>query len=205
VKNKMEIIKTNLEKINKSQIDLIVSYLKTGKIVVYPTDTVYGLGCLATDIKAVKKIYAIKKRQRRKPLLILAKNIKMVKDYCFLSKGQENFIKKARLGGKPVSFVLRKKKKLPKELSGGKETIAVRLPDLPKSSFLIKILEEVNAPLVSTSLNISGESILVRLIQLENYFFENNPDLVIDVGALKSKPSTLVDIRNLKDIKILRE
>lgn len=195
----------NLKKINKAQVDLAISYFNIGKVVVYPTDTVYGLGCLATDAKAIKKIYAIKKREKNKPLLILAKNLETIKKYCFLNKKQENYIKEARLEGKPVSFVLKKKGKLPKELSGGKDSIAVRLPDLLKNHFLTKILEGVEGPIVSTSFNISGKKILGDLRDLENYFKEEKPDLVIDAGIIKTEPSRLVDIRDLDDIKILRK
>ena len=163
------------------------------------------MGCLATDVKAIKKIYAIKKRDKDKPLLILAKDIKMVKKYCFLDKKQENFIKKARLEKKPVSFVLKKKNKLPKELSGGQDSIAVRLPDLLKNRFLTKILEGVGSPIISTSLNVSGRKILNRPSRLENYFTKEKPDLIIDVGIMKAKPSKLIDIKNLDDVKILRK
>jgi L-threonylcarbamoyladenylate synthase len=201
----METVKLNLKKINKGQVDLVVSYLRIGKVIVYPTDTVYGLGCLATDVSAIKKIYTIKQRKRNKPLLIIAKDIEMIRNYCFLSKGQEDYIKKQKLGEKPVSFVLKKKNKLPKELSGGQESIAVRLPNLPKSSFLTKILEGVGAPIVSTSLNISGKKNLDRPSHLENYFVNKKPDLIIDAGSLPASPSRLIDIRNLKGIKILRK
>lgn len=200
----MEYTKIDWKKINKEQVDLAINYLKAGKIIVYPTDTVYGLGCLATDVKAIKKIYAIKKRDKNKPLLILAKDIEMAKKYCFLSKEQEKYIKELKLGRKPVSFILKKKNKLPKELSGGQDSIAVRLPDLLKNHFLTKILEEVESPIVSTSLNISGRKNLNRPSRLENYFTKEKPDLVIDAGVLKAKPSRLVDIRDLGDIKTLR-
>ena len=201
----MKRIKINLKKVAKDEIDLIINYFKRGKAIVYPTDTVYGLGCLATDVKAIKKIYAIKKRDKDKPLLILVKDIKMMRAYCFLSKEQENFIKKARLGEKPVSFVLKKRSKLPKELSGGQDSIAVRFPDLLKNHFLTKILEGAGSPIVSTSFNVSGRKILNRPSRLENYFTKEKPDLVIDVGTMKAKPSRLIDIRDLGDIKTLRK
>ena len=200
----MKYIKTKLNNITKEQINLIINYFKRGKVIIYPTDTVYGLGCLATNKKAIKRIFRIKKREKGKPLLILVSNFKMLKDYCFLSREQEEALKKIRAGGRPTSFILKRKKNLPRELTGGRETIAVRLPNLPKSNFLTKILSGVGKPIVSTSLNLSGRKSLDSVNGLDNYFKGEKADLVVDAGQLKAKPSRLIDIRDIKDIRVLR-
>ncbi len=96
-------------------------------------------------------------------------------------------------------------KQLPNELTGGLDSVGVRIPNLPKSNFLIKILIGVKVPIVSTSLNISGKRILGRIDDLDNYFKKIKPDLVIDAGQLKAKPSRLVDLRDINNIKILRK
>lgn len=197
---KIKKIKINLNKTTKSKIDLIIEYFKQGKVVAFPTDTIYGLGCLATDKEAIKKIYKIKKRSRQKPLLILASSFRMVRKYCFLSRAQEKFLKNKCSGS--VSVILRSRNLLPKELTGGKDSIAVRLP---KNIFLIKIIRRIGAPIVSTSLNISGSKNIVELGNLENYFRAHKPDLIVDAGALRGKPSKLVDIRDINNIKILRK
>ncbi|MBA3047535.1 threonylcarbamoyl-AMP synthase [Patescibacteria group bacterium] len=196
----MKEIKINLNKITKPEIDLIAEYFKQGKVIAYPTDTIYGLGCLATDKKAIKRIYRIKKRNKKNPLLILASSFGMVRKYCFLSMAQERFLKNKWPG--PVSVVLRAKSLLPKELTGGKGSIAVRMP---KNNFLIKTIRRVGAPIVSTSLNISGKKNIIKPDNLENYFETRKPDLIINAGELKSKPSRLVDIRDINNIKILRK
>lgn len=179
---------------------MIAEYFKQGKVIAYPTDTIYGLGCLATDKKAIKRIYRIKKRNKKNPLLILASSFGMVRKYCFLSMAQERFLKNKWPG--PVSVVLRAKSLLPKELTGGKGSIAVRMP---KNNFLIKTIRRVGAPIVSTSLNISGKKNIIKPDNLENYFETRKPDLIINAGELKSKPSRLVDIRDINNIKILRK
>ena len=195
----MKKIKINLNKITKQEFDLIVDYLQQGKVIVYPTDTIYGLGCLATDKKAIREIYKIKKRNKKKSMLILASSFNMVKKYCFLSSAQERFLKKIWPG--PVSVILKSRNLLPRELTGGKDSMAVRLP---KNNFLIKIIRRVGRPIVSTSINISGRKSLIDVDNTEKYFGAEKPDLVVDAGELKGKPSRLIDVRDMDDIKVLR-
>jgi len=198
----MEYLKINLKKIAKDEIDLIVDYFKRGKVIVYPTDTIYGLGGLATDKKAIKKNFKIKGRIEKKPFLILVNSFKMLKKYCWVSRKQEKYLRKTWRGARAVSVILRKKRNLPYELTGGQETIAVRLP---KSEFLLKILSGINQPIVSTSLNKSGHKNLDSVSHLDNYFKKAKPDLVVDAGVIKARPSRLIDIRDIGDIKILRK
>jgi L-threonylcarbamoyladenylate synthase len=260
----MEIRKIKLNKLNKNkkinkknkifkeEIDLIVDYFRKGKVVVYPTDTIYGLGCLATNKKAIKRIYKIKKREKGKALLILVSSLAMVKKYCYVSKEQEKFLRMAwkispspRLsreagqapfykGSRPVTVILKSRGVLPKELTGWADSLAVRLPrpfifgrGLPKNEFLIKIIKAVGAPIVSTSANISGKKSLVNVANIDRYFMEKSPqplaslslwrsepllkgkkylpDLVIDAGKLKNKPSRIIDITDVKNIKVIRK
>jgi len=198
----MEYLKINLKKIAKDEIDLIVDYFKRGKVIVYPTDTIYGLGGLATDKKAIKKNFKIKGRIEKKPFLILVNSFKMLKKYCWVSRKQEKYLRKTWRGARAVSVILRKKRNLPYELTCGQETIAVRLP---KSEFLLKILSGINQPIVSTSLNKSGHKNLDSVSHLDNYFKKAKPDLVVDAGAIKAKPSRLIDIRDIRNIKVLRK
>ena len=198
----MGYLKINLKKIAKDEIDLIVDYFKRGKVIVYPTDTIYGLGGLATDKKAIKKIFKIKGRIEKKPFLILVNSFKMLKKYCWVSRKQEKYLRKTWRGARAVSVILKKKRNLPQELTGGQETVAVRLP---KVKFLIKILSGVGQPIVSTSLNKSGQKNLDSVSRLDNYFKKAKPDLIIDAGVIKAKSSRLVDARDIRNIKVLRK
>jgi len=198
----MEYLKINSKKISKDEIDLIIDYFRRGKVIVYPTDTIYGLGCLATDNKAIKKIFKIKGREKKKPLLILVSNFKMLKKYCHISKEQGKYLKKVWKSTRATSVILKKKRNLPWQLTGGQETVAVRLP---KVKFLLKILRGVREPIVSTSLNKSGQKNLDSVRHLDNYFKKVKSDLVVDAGVIKSRPSRLIDVRDLDDIKILRK
>jgi tRNA A37 threonylcarbamoyladenosine synthetase subunit TsaC/SUA5/YrdC len=92
----MQTIKIDLNKINKADADLMAQYLKNGKVIAYPTDTVYGLGCDARNTKAIEKINKIKGERGIKPLLILISDFLMLKKYCFVNLEQMEYLKKGR-------------------------------------------------------------------------------------------------------------
>ncbi len=203
----MRHIKINLNKIEKKQIEIIANYFKSGKIVAYPTDTIYGLGCIACDENAINKIYNIKKRDKNKTMLVLMKSYCMLKKYCFVSLKQDKFLrtvwtKKPNL--KPTSVVLKSRGLLPGELSRTDNSIAVRMP--LQNDFLMQVLKKVNIPIVSTSLNISGQTVLASIVNIEKYFGENKIDLAVDAGEIYNKKSSrLIDIMDIDNIKIIRK
>lgn len=184
------------DRIRPTIVDLVVGSLKAGQILVLPTDTIYGLSCLASEPRAIKKIYHIKKRDRRKPVLVLVSDLAMAKKYASISKKQAALLKYFwSKKSEPTTVILKNKKKLPKVLTGDSDGLAVRLP---KSKFLIKIIEKAGCPLVSTSLNFSGQPDIKNLKKLSEYFPKKSdrPDLVIDTGPpLRRHPSRLIDLR----------
>ncbi len=197
----MKIIKIDFKNPKEEDIDLIVDYFKKGKVIVYPTDTIYGIGCIATNQKAINKIYKIKKRDEKKPLLLLVKSWCMLKKHLFVSKKQDEYLRTVWPG--KVSAILKKRDLLPDQISQGLKTLAVRLPE---NNFLIKIIKEIGEPIVSTSLNITNEKNLEDVKNIEKYFKDKKPDLIIDISKkLKGKPSKLIDITDIKNIKILRK
>lgn len=230
----MKVIKTNFKKnLKKSPrtpfaqrgLNVIAGYFKKGKVVIYPTDTIYGLGCIATNKKAIERIYRIKRRGKRKPFLILVSDFAMLKKYCYVSKEQEKYLheiwriktlgvsKRRRVSNtRSITAILKSRGVLSRELTGGANSLAVRLP---KNVFLIKIIKRVKAPIVSTSLNISGEKLLTNVKNLGRYFKIPRallikgaielPDLVVDAGELKSRPSRIVDIREMGSIRVVRK
>ena len=198
----MKIIKISngVNKIIQTGVNLTADYLKRGLVIAYPTDTVYGLGCDARSTEAIKRINKIKSEKGSKPLLILISDFKMLKKYCFVNSMQMEYLKDVWPG--PVTVVLKRRPNLPPELTGGLNSLAVRLPD---NDFLTKIISEVDFPIVSTSLNKKGEKPLVNPQNLEKHF-KYLPDLLIDAGECKrTKPSRLVDIRDINDIRVIRK
>ncbi|MEI6835842.1 MAG: L-threonylcarbamoyladenylate synthase [Candidatus Falkowbacteria bacterium] len=185
-------LKINPKKITGAETALIVKSLMAGEVIVYPTDTIYGLGCLATNEKAIKKIKAIKKREASKPLLILVSSLNMAKKYCFISKKQEIILKKVWANNRPTSVILKQRNLLAKELAPDQKGLAIRLP---KSDFLRKIIRMVRVPIVSTSFNLSGEPVLSQVDFFANHILtKNDPNLIVDSGTLNNQASKIVDL-----------
>lgn len=175
--------------------------LEKGKMVVVPTDTVYGLVCDATNASAIDRIFKIKNRAKEKPVGVFVKNIKMAKQIAQINEKQQRFLKKLGKNLSNVTFILKKKKELP---VGTEKTIGIRIPDF----FLInKLFEQIDFPIAQTSANISGKPATTEIEQVLKQFRNQalRPGLVIDAGDLpKAKPSTVLDLTGKKP-KILRE
>jgi len=194
-------------------VEEISDYLLNGKIVVLPTDTVFGFSCLATNENAINKIYKIKKRDKDKPFLVLVDSYCKLKDYFYVSLKQEKYLRtiwpaKSRDVGvynpklKPTTVILRSRGKLPKALIAGDGNGAVRLAN---DELIAKVIKRVGCPIVSTSLNVSGGTVVREINEIKNVFKGNLPDLVVDTGSVKKKkPSKLLDITDIGDIKIIR-
>jgi len=168
-----------------------VQELNKGKVVVCPTDTVYGLLADATQEEAVERVFEIKGREKGKALPVFVKDIEMAKELAYISTKQEKFLKEHWPG--KVTVVLQSKQVLPKglELDG---KIALRIPDY---ELLNDILKELKRPLTGTSANISGQPSCLSAQEVITQFKtrEPQPDLVLDAGELAdSEPSTVVDI-----------
>lgn len=191
---------TKLSEKNLAEIEKkIITALKKGKVIICPTDTVYGLLGNAKNKKAVNNIYQIKKRPKNKPLPIFVKNLKKAAKFAKINKTQERFLKKV-WPGKVTAVLERKRVKI---YGVSKESIALRIP---KYKLINEILEKTNLPLIGTSANISGEKPSIKIREILNQFKKQKvlPDLVLDAGNLKkSKPSTVIDLRQ-KRIKIIR-
>ncbi len=193
-------ISNGVNNITNEQIALIVDYLKRGLVIAYPTDTVYGLGGDARSVKVIENINKIKGEKGNKPLLVLISDYTMLWRYCRINKQQEKYL--ASIWPGPVTVILKSKGRLPSELTGGLNSLAIRLP---KNEFLIKIITAAGFPLISTSLNKKGEKPLLNVNNLEKRF-KYLPDLVIDAGECKrTKPSRLVDLRDVENIKVIRK
>ena len=197
-------VKLAIEQVEKERPEMIkkaAQLIKEGGVIVCPTDTVYGLICDATNKKAVKKLFKIKKRPPKKPIPIFVKDIKMVKKLAYINKKQEKFLKKVWPG--KVTVVLKAKKNLPKGILGPENKIGLRIPNY---KLVNTLLQKSNRPLSGTSANISGKPGSTKIEEVLRQFKKEKvqPDFVIDVGNLKpSKPSTVVDLTGSK-LTILR-
>ena len=152
----------------------------SGKIFIYPTDTIYGIGCNALDENAVNKIKEIKGRDKDKPLSIIAPSKEWIKEHCVVDVDLEKYL--------PGPYTLILKKKDPTFLSHlSPETLGVRIPD---NEFCQEIRNS-NVPFVTTSVNLSGEKPITKIADLKPEI-KDKVDIIIDSGELSGKPSTLV-------------
>lgn len=162
----------------KISVEKAAEIIKKGGVVIYPTDTVYGLGANALDEKAIKKIFEIKGRDFKKPISVIVKDLEMAKKVANFSKDTEKILKKILPG--PITVILYKKKILPDILTGGSNKVGLRIPDC---KFTKALMEKLDFPITTTSANISGKPAFAK--------------------ASAGKPSTVIDLTGLKP-KILR-
>lgn len=186
--------------INEDELNSCVNKLKNGGIVIFPTETVYGIGANAYNEHSVRKIYEIKKRPDEKPLSILVGNINEIEKYAVISNELERKIINNFMPG-PITIVLKKKQGMFDYVSSGKDTIGVRIPD---NNIILTILNKLQLPIVAPSANISGKPSGIILQEILKDF-NNKVDVCIDGGKAKlSEPSTIVQVID-GQIVILRQ
>ena len=162
-------------------------------ILVYPTDTLYGLGCNALSEKAVGRIYGIKKREAGKPLSILVADHAMLLQYCEVSAAQERVLH-ALLPG-PYTFILELRKKMPTSKT---MEVGVRVPE---HMFMRQVSKEISLPIVTTSANISGEKDAAALKDIDKAVAAK-ADLLIDGGTCQyAHGSTVIDLVRMKVLR----
>lgn len=179
--------------------DRMRGVLEKGGTVLFPTDTIYGLGCDALNPSATQRIILIKRRDPEKSFPVFVRDISQARSIAHINKAQECFLKKAWPG--KVTTVCKKRIELPGVVTGGKDTVGMRIPNFP---FLNTFMATLFFPMIGTSANISGEETFsdgnAALLFFKEQEFQ--PDLIIDGGALPlSKPSTVVDLVSLAIVR----
>jgi len=180
-------------------LDKVATALLAGQVVLLPTDTIYGLSCLATNETAVRRILEMKGRSDNKPLISLVNSWAMVERQAIIENKVRNYLSAVWPG--PVTAVLVSRQHLPAAVTGGLPTIALRWP---KNEWLNQLITLIGQPLVSTSANLAGQEPIVSIEEASQYFINDQPDLIIDAGVLKNPPSRIIDCQDPLDIKIIR-
>ena len=193
----MKILKTNINKIDENIIDEAIEVLANGGVVLYPTDTVYGLGANIFDIRAVRNVFDIKQRSLLKPLSILVSDVKAIDLVAKVSIEQKKVIN-SHLPG-PYTFILKKRKIVPRVVTSGSNYVGVRVPDNEIACRLARLF-----PITTTSANLSDEDVLSCPNEILDQL-DCEVDLVIDVGELNSNhASKIVDLSG-RNPKIIRK
>ncbi|MBI2097116.1 MAG: threonylcarbamoyl-AMP synthase [Candidatus Sungbacteria bacterium] len=198
----MNVIQLN-EKTHHGVLFEAVRVVKAGGVICYPTDTIYGLGGNALEAGVARRIRRIKKRPEEKGMIILVRDVTMARMYAYIDLWTETLL--GDLWPGPITVVLQKKDTMPDIVSGGKETIALRMPHF---LFVNELAKQIDFPLIATSANVSGDSNQPRtlasfLAAMRSARYK--PDLAIDAGELPNhEPSTVLDLTNRKNPVILR-
>lgn len=183
------------------EVDNAIHYLKEGKVILYPTDTVWGIGCDAFNAKAINKVYRIKQRSESKSMIILLHDRNELKKYVKeVPTVAYDLMDKAQ--GQLTIIYSGANEKL-KHVRADDGTVAVRIV---KDDFCSALIERLGRPLVSTSANFSGEPTPANFRQINDEIKES-VDYVVGIyhARIKSvKPSTLIKLEQNGQIKILR-
>ena len=193
----MRILKTNNENPDKEVIEEAIKVMAHGGVVLYPTDTVYGLGVNIFNKKAVRRIYDIKKRSLMKPLSIIVSSKDAISHVANLRTKDKIYVDKFLPG--PYTLILNKTKIVPRVVTSGLKHVGVRIPDNEIACRISNLF-----PVTTTSANLSDHEVCETPDEILDQL-NHDVDLVIDVGKLKrNKPSTIINLTSEKPIILER-
>lgn len=196
------LIKIYPENPNPKAIDQVVEVLKKGGLIIYPTDTVYGLGCDITNQKAIEKICRIRGIKPDKAnFSFICSDLRHISDYIKpIDTATFRLLKKALPG--PFTFILNANNNVPKLLSSNKKTVGIRVPD---NDIAREIVRQLGNPILSTSIRDDDEVIEYSTDpELIHEKYEDTVDLIVDGGYGDNEASTVVDCTS-GDFEIIRE
>lgn len=168
-------------------INRAVEILKEGGLIIYPTDTVYGLGCDIFQKKAIEKIYQIKPNLDNKPLSFICADLKDISKYAKVSTQVYRLLKYAFPG--PYTFILPAAREVPKKLWSKRKTVGIRIPD---NLIAQSLARELGHPIVSTSITNDNGEVLNDEESIVKYYGKK-VDLILYAGPLGLTPSTIID------------
>jgi tRNA threonylcarbamoyl adenosine modification protein (Sua5/YciO/YrdC/YwlC family) len=191
------ILHTNPINPQTRHIQRVVEALTEGKLVGYPTDTTYGIGCDLLNKRAIEKIYALKKRDRRKPVSILCSDLKELSQYGVISNSAYRILRRLLPG--PFTFILPATPLVPKVMLTPQKMVGARIPDC---QIVRDMVEGLGRPLISTSATGEDGTILNDPEEIER-LFRGKIEIVI-AGACPGAPSSIIDLTGDDPVLIRR-
>jgi tRNA threonylcarbamoyl adenosine modification protein (Sua5/YciO/YrdC/YwlC family) len=191
------ILHTNPINPQRRHIQRVVEALTEGKLVSYPTDTTYGIGCDLLNKKAIERIYALKKRDRRKPVSILCSDLKDLSRYAVLSNSAYRILRRQLPG--PYTFILPATPLVPKVMLTPQKMVGVRIPE---SEIVREMVEGLGRPVISTSATLVDGTILNDPEEIERRF-RGMIDIVI-AEQCPGEASSIIDLTGDEPIIIRR-
>ena len=172
--------------------------LQEGGIIIFPTDTVFGIGCLVNFPKSIEKLYQIKKRDGAKPTLVLASSVEKLEKLAVFNARAKQLADAFWPG--PLTICLQSRKSVPKSILGPQNTLAVRVP---AHKWLLNLLKQVGAPLLAPSANFQGGKPAKFLAEIDKELIKL-VDYVVDIEPEGLRPSTIISFENNKNYKLVR-
>lgn len=193
--------KTPEVEVPRAIVQEAVTALKKGNTILYPTDTIYGIGCDATNYEAVEKIYQIKERDPSKSLLILVDSFPMLDQY--IEEVPEMAWEVLKVNKDPLTIIFDRPKGVAENLIASDNSLAIRVTNDPLCRAIIRGLRK---PIVSTSANISGQPSPVHFEDIPEEL-KNRIDHIVDLPlpSKNVKPSAIMKISNNGVIKVIRK
>jgi len=176
------LLSINPDNPQKRLIDRVIQELEDGGVIIYPTDTFYGIGCDLFNKKAIQKIYQIKRRPLKKPFSFVCSDLKNISLYAQVSNFAYRIMKRALPG--PYTFILEGTKLVPKLMLTNRRSIGIRVPE---NKICLGIVKGLGRPIVSTSVQLAEPSLI-------HDTYSPLLDLVIDGGVISYEPSTVVSL-----------
>jgi L-threonylcarbamoyladenylate synthase len=185
----------------ENDITKSLKVLQSGGIILYPTDTIWGIGCDATNANAIQKIYRLKKREEKKSLIILANNEDTIRAY--VKNPSEKMLAFIAGAHRPTTAIFSNAIHLPPQLVNEDGTIAIRVVN---EVFCNNLIQQLKKPLVSTSANISGEKYPENFNEI-SIEIKNGVDYIVQhrqSDLSKSAPSSIIKLGTKDEIEFLR-
>ncbi len=187
----------------EKELEAALDTLRRGGIILYPTDTVWGIGCDATDEKAVERIYELKRSQNKHAMLVLCRDADMIVRY--VDKAPGIAFEVMEMADKPLTLILEGAVGLASNLIPEEGTLGVRVPD---HEFCRQLLRRFGKPIVSTSANISGEATPMKGLSEVSREIIDGVDFVVNPrfqGHPTCKPSSIIAFGPRGEVTIIRK
>lgn len=176
------------DRIKGRHIQQAVDILRSGGVIAYPTDTIYGLGCDITNKQAIERIRHIKGRDKKKPMSFVCADLTQISNYAKVSNYAHRILKRSLPGA--YTFVLPATRETPRVLQSKQKTVGLRIPDHPIPLALVAALGQ---PILSTSANRSEQEVITEPWMLEDEF-GTQVDLILECGPLPVQASSVVSL-----------
>jgi len=182
------LLKINPENPPERKIAQVAQTLKQGGIIIYPTDTYYGIGCDIMNKKAIEKIYQLRQRNKNKPFSFVCSNLTHISRYAKVSNYAYKTMKRLLPG--PYTFVLEGSKLVPKIMLTRRKTAGIRVPD---NAICLALVEALGNPVISTTARTPDGEIFYDPSLIHDYF-KSRVDIVVDGGPVPGEPSSVISL-----------